>query len=436
VYLKTPGGSENRTLPGWLFSSASSQTKLSAYSKRFRSPAALIPYWPQARANQTPPDGDWIIWLLLAGRGFGKTRTIVEWATWKALNMPGSRGYLVASTAADVRDVLIDGESGFLNLPDGRRPTFEASKRRLTWPNGSVATTFSAEKPDRLRGPQSHWAIADELAAWKYPDAWDMLLMGLRLGQMPQIAVATTPRPAPIIRKLVADSTCVVTRGSTYDNQSNLAPAFLKTIISRYEGTRLGRQELNAELLEDVEGALWTLAMIDAHRVKDAPQLRRVVVGVDPKAAVTADSETGVVVAGLGSDGDFYVLEDASLNGSPEQWGRAVVAAYQQNRADRIVPEVNQGGDMVSSVLRAVDARVAIRPVHASRGKVTRAEPIAALYEQGKVHHVGSFSKLEDQMTQWVPGMASPDRMDALVWALTDLMSGAAVETMPNPFYD
>jgi predicted phage terminase large subunit-like protein len=263
-----------------------------------------------------------------------------------------------------------------------------------------------------------------------------MLLMGLRLGRLPQIAVATTPRPAPIIRELVADPTCIVTRGSTYENKANLAPSFLRQIVSRYEGTRLGRQELNAELLEDVEGALWTLAMIEAQRVKEAPAMRRIVVGVDPKASVEADSETGNVVAGLGVDGEYYILEDASLNGTPEQWGRAVVDAYQRHRADRIVPEVNQGGDMVSSVLRAVDARVAIRPVHASRGKVTRAEPIAALYEQGKVHHVGGFAKLEDQMTQWVPGMASPDRMDALVWALTDLMGGASVESMPNPFYD
>ena len=398
-----------------------------------------VPSWfeTHARANQRPPAGDWIIWLILAGRGFGKTRTIVEWAHEQAKAMPGSFGSVVAATSADVRDVLVEGESGFLNaLPVVWRPRFEPSKRRLTWPNGSRATLFSADEPDRLRGPQSHWAIADELAAWRYPDTWNMLMMGLRLGNLPRVAVATTPRPTKLIAGLVRDPTCHVTRGTTYDNRANLAPSFFQSIISRYEGTRLGRQELNAELLEDVEGALWTLAMIDTHRVTAAPAIRRMVVGVDPKASVEADSETGIIVAGLGMDGQYYIFDDASLNGTPEQWGRAVVDAYQRHKADRIVPEVNQGGDMVSSVLRAVDAHVAIRPVHASRGKVTRAEPVAALYEQGKVHHVGGFARLEDQMTQWVPGMASPDRMDALVWALTDLMGGATVEYMPNPFYD
>jgi phage terminase large subunit-like protein len=360
-----------------------------------------------------------------------------------ALNQPGSRGHVVGRTAADVRDVLVEGESGFLHaLADEKRPRYEPSKRLLTWPNGSRATLFSADEAGALRGPQCHWALADEVAAWKgankerVPEAWSNLLMGLRLGQAPRLAVATTPKPVPIIRDLVSDATCHVTRGSTYDNRANLAPTFFQSIITRYEGTRLGRQELNAELLEDVEGALWSLGMIDRWRVLEAPPLVRVAVGVDPKASVEADSETGIVAAGLGADGHFYILEDASLNSSPEQWGRAVVNAYTCHKADRIVPEVNQGGDMVVSVLRAVNANASIRPVHASRGKLTRAEPVAALYEQGKVHHVGAFAKLEDQMTTWVPGMPSPDRMDALVWALTDLMGGGLVGTLANPFYD
>jgi phage terminase large subunit-like protein len=390
-----------------------------------------------ARPSQRPPADDWIIWLILAGRGFGKTRTVVEWGHEQAKAMPGSYGSIVASTAADARDVLVEGESGFLNaIPAVWRPRFEPSKRRLLWPNGSRATLFSADEPRRLRGPQSHWAIADELAAWRYPETLDMLLMGLRLGQRPRVAIATTPRPTPVIRKLTSDPTCHVTRGTTYENRENLAPSFFDQVIRRYEGTRLGRQELNAELLEDVEGALWSLDMIDRWRVLEAPPLVRVAVGVDPKASVEADSETGIVAAGLGANGHFYILEDASLNGSPEQWGRAVVNAYTGHKADRIVPEVNQGGDMVVSVLRAVNANASIRPVHASRGKLTRAEPVAALYEQGKVHHVGAFTKLEDQMTTWVPGMPSPDRMDALVWALTDLMGGGLVETLANPFYD
>lgn len=390
-------------------------------------------YWPQARPNQRPPLGEWRIWLLLAGRGFGKTRTIKEWADHRAKAQAGSRGAIVGATAADVRDILVDGPSGF--LAGDNPPHYEPSKRRLTWPNGSTALLMSADEPERFRGPQYHWAIADELAAWRRPESWDLLMMGLRLGSDPRIAVATTPKPTPIIRALLKDPTCHVTRGSTYDNRANLAPAFFSQIINRYEGTRLGRQELNAEVLDDVEGALWTYAMLDRNRVRESPELVRVVVGVDPKASAEADSETGIIVAGMGADGHGYIIGDSSINETPEQWARAVVGAYRTHRADRIIAEANQGGDMVTSVLRTVDKHLSITPVWASRGKQTRAEPIASLYEQGRVHHVGAFPALEEQMCNWVPGMPSPDRMDALVWALTALFERGEAAISENPFY-
>lgn len=371
--------------------------------------------------------------MLLAGRGFGKTRTIMEWGKHVARQMPGSRGAVVGATAADVRDILVDGPSGFLAADNA--PRYEPSKRRLTWANGTTAMLMSADEPERFRGPQYHWAIADELAAWRYPDAWDMLLMGLRLGSHPRIAVATTPKPTPIIRGLLKDPTCIVTRGSTYDNRDNLAPAFFQQIINRYEGTRLGRQELDAEVLDDVEGALWGYGMIEKARVQSVPELVRIVVGVDPKASAEADSETGIVVAGLGTDGHGYVLADASLDDSPEQWARRVVHVYHDWKADRVIAEANQGGDMVTSVLRTVDRNLSITPVWASRGKQTRAEPIAALYEQGRVHHVGALPTLEEQMCSWVPGDRSPDRMDALVWALTALFERGEAQVTENPFY-
>lgn len=394
-------------------------------------------YWAAARPSQRPPDGDWIIWLILAGRGFGKTRTAVEWAHYQAQIMPGSRGAIAGATAADVRDILVEGESGFLNaIAEGKRPRYEVSKRRLTWPNGTLATLFSADEPDRFRGPQHHWAIADEVCAWRYAEAWDQLLLGLRLGAHPRVVVATTPKPTALLRGLLRDPTCHVTRGSTYENRANLAPAFFSQVIRRYEGTRLGRQELNAEVLEDVEGALWTWATLDRTRVAQAPaDLVRIVVGVDPKASAEADSETGIVVAGLAENGHVYILDDASLNGTPEAWAQRVIAAYTGNKANWVVPEVNQGGDMVSSVLRSVEGGrlLPIAPVRASRGKYTRAEPVAALYAQGRVHHVGAFPALEEQMCNWVPGDKSPDRVDALVWAAWALaVEPSGVEVGPN----
>lgn len=367
------------------------------------------------------------MWLLLAGRGFGKTRTITEWGNAQAWGTPGSRGAVVAATAADARDILIEGESGICNLGQEEiRPTFIPSKRRLVWPNGSQAIVLSADEPARFRGPQYHWAIVDELAAWRYPDSWDMLMFGLRLGDDPRCAVATTPRPTALIRSLIKDPMSVVTRGTTYDNRENLAPAFFEQIIRKYEGTRLGRQELNAEILDDNPGALWKRTELDADRVTETPDLVRVVVAVDPSATSTGD-ECGIVVAGIakiGGDWHFYVLDDRSLQGSPAQWARETVATAHKWRADRIVAEKNNGGEMVSEVIRNVEGgkAIPIKLVHASRGKQTRAEPVAAVYEQHRAHHVGTFAQMEDELCTWEPGMESPNRLDALVWAGHELI--------------
>lgn len=376
------------------------------------------------RPNQQAPGGDWRTWLVLAGRGFGKTRTGAEWVRAQI-----ERGYgrvaLVAPTAADARDVMVEGESGILAIsPPWNRPHYEPSKRRITWPNGAMAVAYSADEPDRLRGPQHAAAWCDEAAAWRYPDAWDMLQMGMRLGDNPRTVVTTTPKPVRLIRDLIKAADTVVTRGATFDNAANLPAPFLASIRRQYAGTRLGRQELYAELLEDTPGALWTRASIDDTRVSTVPQLRRVVVAIDP--AVTShetSDETGMIVAGVGMDGHGYVLADRSLRASPDGWARAAVAAYTTWEADRIVAEANNGGDLVEAVLRMVDPNAPYRAVRASRGKVSRAEPVAALYEQGRVHHVGVFDRLEDQMTTYTPETAtSPDRLDALVWALTDLI--------------
>lgn len=390
-------------------------------------------FW--ARPNQLPPAGDWTIWLNLGGRGSGKTwvgaNQSIEWAE----SLPGSIGHLVAPTAPDLRDVMVEGPSGILALsPPTFRPLYEPSKRRLTWPNGTIARLFSAEEPERLRGPQCHWGWTDEIAAWKYAEAWDQLLFGLRLGERPRLVATTTPKPIQIVRDILARPDTVVTRSRTADNMANLAPVFLTTVVSRYEGTRLGRQELEGELLEDVPGALWTRALIDQHRVQSHPTLTRIIVGIDPAATSTEGAdETGIVVCGLGADKHGYVLSDVSARLAPIAWARAAIKEYRNRNADRIVAEVNNGGEMVELTLRTVDPSVSYKAVHASRGKAKRAEPVSALYEQGKVHHVGAFHQLEDQMCNWVPDLEaeqnSPDRMDALVWALTELM------VSPNEFW-
>lgn len=391
-------------------------------------------FW--ARDNQLAPSGSWRSWLLMAGRGFGKSRTGAEWVRRQVESGSCGRIALVGRTAADCRDVMVEGESGILAIsPAWCKPRYEPSKRRLTWPNGAIATTYSGDQPDQLRGPQHDGAWCDELAAWRYPDAWDQLQFGLRLGADPRVVVTTTPRPVKHIRDLISQATTHVTRGSTYDNKANLAPAFLSQIVRRYEGTRLGRQELNAELLDDNPYALWKRSQIEKLRIAKAPQLRRIVVAVDPSITSGEDSaETGIIVAGLGVDNHGYLLEDCSLGqATPAEWARAAVGAYRRHSADRIVAETNQGGEMVEHTIRTVDRNVSYQAVHASRGKLTRAEPISALYERGLVHHVGVFPELEDQMCDWIPGEPSPDRMDAAVWALTALMLGGAVDAQNVP---
>lgn len=387
-----------------------------------------------ARPNQLPPEGDWNTWVVLAGRGFGKTRMGSEWIRKLAHENPGCRIALVAETAADARDVMIKGDSGLLSVdPTLTEDSWSPTNRCLTWPNGSKAFTYNGTTPDQLRGPQHHFAWVDELAKFEYmQDAWDQMMFGLRLGEHPQVLVTTTPRPLPLIKKLVAAEDTVVTRGSTLDNAANLAKNTVKALYDRYGGTRLGRQELEGEILGDIPGALWRREDIDLQRTKEVPQdLERVYVAVDPATSSEERSdENGIVVVGLSRDDDGYahgyVLEDASFKGTPEDWAKKAVALYRKWQADRIVAEKNQGGLMVESVIKAQDRSVPVKLVHASRGKIVRAEPISALYEQGRVHHVGRFDKLEDQMCEFSvdqirnSSTGSPDRVDALVWGLTE----------------
>jgi phage terminase large subunit-like protein len=387
-----------------------------------------------ARPAQLPPPGEWRFWLILAGRGFGKTRAGAEWVRLQVAN--GRRRLaLIGPTAADVRDVMVEGESGLINIcPPDDRPNYQASRRRLIWPGGAVAFLYSAQEPERLRGPQHDGAWADELAAWAYPQAvWDQLQFGLRLGPDPRCMITTTPKPLPLLRQLVNDPAGVVTRGSTYENRDNVPAAFIDRIIKRYEGTRLGRQELHAELLFDPPGALWTYETIMACRVSRAPDLQRVVVAVDPSGSSGADDgdDQGVVVAGLGVDGLGYVLADRTCRLSPQGWGQRVIEAFDAFAADRIVAEKNYGGDMVRFTLQAVRKTAPVVLVNASRGKMVRAEPVSALYEQGRIRHVvadladNPLAELEEEMRRATSagyvGEGSPNRLDALVWALTDL---------------
>lgn len=358
----------------------------------------------RARPDQLAPVGDWwTIWLLLGGRGAGRTRSGAEWV--RAQAMAGvSRIALIGPTAGDVRDIMIEGPSGILSISaDHDRPVYQPALRKLEWPNGIKALTYSADEPERLRGG-NHGAIwADELAAWRLPAAWDMAMLGLRHGSKPRAVVTTTPRPSRLIRALVEreGKDVAITRASTYANAENLAKPFLDQIVSQYAGTRLGRQEIDAELLLDTPGALWTRAMLDGVLIQRAPQLKRVVVAVDPsgtRGASDSGDAIGIVVAGLGVDGLAYVLADRSCKLSPDGWGRRAVDAYHEFKADRIVAERNFGGAMVEHVIRSVDRNISYKEVSASRGKIARAEPCAALYEQGRVKHVGIFTDLEDEL--------------------------------------
>lgn len=395
-------------------------------------------FW--ARQEQKEPEGDWLVWLLLTGRGWGKTKTGSETVRrWACGTSPLAKGRyrrfaLIAETAADARDVMVEGDSGILSVhPPAFRPLYEPSKRRLTWPNGATATLFNATEPDQLRGPQFDAAWCDELAKWQYArDTWDMLQFGLRLGNHPRAIVTTTPRPIQVVKELLAAPTTVVTRGSTTENYGNLAPSFLRQITARYQGTRLGRQELEAEVLDDNPNALWTRSLVEAATIAKAkaPQMQRIVVAIDPSGSNGEDEgdEIGIVAMGHAVDGKGYVLADKSAQASPAAWGALAVKLYKDLKADVIVAERNYGGAMVEHVIRSVDPLVPYKEVVASRAKWIRAEPVAALYEQGRVHHVGAFPQLEDEMCAFGPdGLAdgkSPNRLDALVWAATELMLG------------
>lgn len=367
---------------------------------------------------------------MLAGRGFGKTRLGAEDAIWYAACNPGAQIAAVAPTHSDVRGTIFEGVSGLIACaPPELIADYNRSNQELRFTNGALIRGFSAEKPDRLRGPQFHRAWADEQAAWQYPEAWDQLMFGLRLGSAPQVIVTTTPRPTPLIRALAKDERTHITRGSTFDNAAHLAPDALIRLRERYEGTRLGRQELYAEILDDLPGALWSRNNFDQHRVAEALEMRRIVVAVDPSGTGGSSDDgdsIGIVVAGLGIDGRAYVMADRTCKLSPDGWGKRAVQAYREFRADRIVAERNFGGAMVEHVIRTVDRRVSYKEVTASRGKVARAEPVAALYEQGRVSHVGGLPELEDQLCLIGPegfaGEGSPDRADAMVWGLTELM--------------
>ncbi|WP_370183976.1 DNA-packaging protein [Alteriqipengyuania sp.] len=406
-----------------------------------RESLALAYHWPLwARVEQLAPPGDWHTWLICAGRGFGKTRAGAEWVRAVAQADREARIALVGASLAEVRAVMIEGESGVLSVcSPSLRPLWEPSLRRLTWGNGAQAFCYSAAEPENLRGPEHGYAWCDEIAKWdsageRAVTAWDNLLMGLRLGECPRALATTTPRAVPLVKRLLAEGQAgeaVVTHGTTWDNLGNLPTRFVNRMRRQFARTTLGRQELEGELLSDIEGALWSRARLEACRVsKPAGEPVRVVVGVDPPASAQGDA-CGIVVCGVDEEGVARVLADASIErASPEAWARAVARAAGQWKADRVVAEANQGGAMVESVLRAGEVSLPVKLVHASRGKVARAEPVAALYEAGRVRHAGLFAKLEDQLCGLIVGGGyegpgrSPDRADALVWALTELMLG------------
>jgi len=387
-------------------------------------------FW--ARPKQLAPPGDWLTWLVLTGRGWGKTRTAAEWVNKCAKN-GAEHIALIGQTVPDVRDTMVKvGPSSILKISHPSfMPKYTPSKRLLEWPNGCLATTYSGDKPDQVRGPSHDFVWIDELAKFQYPqDIWDNLMFGLREGEDMRIIITTTPRPIPIIKRLVADPNTKVVRGSTYENSDNLPKKFFDYVLAPYVGTRLGSQEIEGKILDDNPNALWTRKMIDDNRRNKFPELVRVVIAVDPEATANEkSSETGIIAIGISTDGHGWLLGDDSLRASPDEWGNAVVTAYHKYNADRIIGEVNNGGDMIEYVIKTIDPNVSYKSVRASRGKYIRAEPVAALYEQGKIHHIGNFPDLEDQLCEWVPGDKSPDRLDALVWGVTELMLG---EVMPE----
>lgn len=383
-------------------------------------------FW--ARANQVEPqefiDGIYLIWLLMAGRGFGKTRTGAETVNKRVKEGRAKRIALVAPSAADARDVMVEGPSGIVTIaPPWFKPHYSPSKRRVEWPNGSIATIYSAEDPDQLRGPQHDLAWCDELAAWprvSQQDTWDNLMFGLRVGAA-QCIITTTPRPIKLIRELMKRTTTYVTKGSTYENLGNLSATFREQIVNTYEGTRLGRQELYAEVLDDTPGALWTWPMLDNYRVKECPPLKRVGISIDP-AGSREGHEIGICAGGLAFDGQGYFIGDYSMHGTPDEWGQAAIHAYDKHEADFIVVETNFGGEMVANVIHNIRPTIKVIEVRASRGKAIRAEPVSMLNERGLIHHVGNYSTLEDQLTTWLVEEGPNDRLDAYVWLWTELM--------------
>lgn len=412
---------------------------------------ALGLYWRLwARPEQLPPPDDWDTWLICAGRGFGKTRAGAEWVRAVARSDPEARIALVGASLAEVRSVMIEGESGILAVcAPNNAPQWEPSLRRLSWASGARGYCYSAAEPESLRGPQHSHAWCDEIAKWdnageRATAAWDNLQMGLRLGEHPRVAATTTPRAVPLVRRLLEEAETgdvAVTRGTTWDNEDNLPTRFVERMRRQFASTTLGRQELDGELLTDIEGALWTRALLEMCRIPPPPlqgrgsgggisHFTRIVIGVDPPASAHGDA-CGIVVCGVDEEALATVLADESVeHASPEKWARAVARAAEKWEADRVIAEANQGGAMVESVLRAADVSLPVKLVHASRGKVARAEPVAALYEAGRVRHAGLFAKLEDQLCGLIVGGGyegpgrSPDRADALVWALTELMLG------------
>ena len=399
----------------------------------------LFEFW--ALPHQLPPKGDWRTWVVLGGRGAGKTRAGSEWVrSMVEGRMPKDHGKarriaLVGDTFDQARDVMVFGDSGIMAVtPKDRRPNWIASRRMLVWPNGAQAQLFTSQDPEGLRGPQFDAAWVDELAKWrKAQDTWDMLQFALRLGHDPKVCVTTTPRNVDVLKTLLARDTTVSTHATTFSNSANLAPGFLQEVRARFEGSRLGRQELDGVLLDDVQGALWTVNQLDQISIEALPECSRIVVAVDPSVSSKASSDTcGIVVVGAITEGEpsrwrAVVLADLSVSEArPTDWAKVAVQAFHEFNADRLVAEVNQGGELVENLLRQVDPFVSYRAVHASRNKATRAEPVAALYEQGRVRHVRGLGALEDQMCQMTTngfvGKGSPDRVDALVWALHDLM--------------
>lgn len=398
-----------------------------------------------ARPTQLPPPGNWRFWVVRAGRGFGKTRTGAEYIRHLAKAGQHGRIALIGPTAADVRDVMVEGDSGILACsPQDFMPLYEPSKRQLTWPNGVIAKTYSADEPDRLRGPQHHAGWIDELSAFEYPETFTQFKLGFRLGRDLRCVITMTPKPCAIVRELEKqskqdNSRVIIVRGSTYDNKANLAPEYFEDVIRQYEGTRLGRQELDGELLEDTPGALWSTVILERTRHREAlPEMSRIVVAIDPSVTSSEDSdECGISVCGKGFDGDGYVLADRSAVMTPHEWAHAAIAAYHEFHADVIVAETNNGGDLVGNTILAIDPSVPFRKVTASRGKVARAEPISALFEQNRAHLAGNFAKLEEQLCAFASdgytGKGSPDRADAMVWACSELMlNGATVQMFPD----